>query len=114
MLEADGHTVALATAGEEAVTLVARDAFDVVLEPCTHARHGRVGGNQADPRPAGAAGLTPIIGVSADAAREDVNECLAAGMTGYIAKPLDRQALQAELRRVTSDKVLSQPAPVPG
>jgi signal transduction histidine kinase/ActR/RegA family two-component response regulator len=114
ILEAEGHTVVLAAAGEEAVTLVAQDAFDVVL---MDVRMPGMDGLEATRRIRalpGAVGLTPVIGVSADAGRADVAECLAAGMTAHIAKPLDRQALLAELLRATAHTAPSAPGAARG
>jgi signal transduction histidine kinase/ActR/RegA family two-component response regulator len=101
ILEADGHTVVLASAGEEAVTLVAQNVFDVVL---MDVRMPGMDGLEATRRIRalpGAIGLTPIIGVSADSGRADVAECLTAGMTAHIAKPLERQVLLAALFQAT-------------
>lgn len=105
MLAADGHAVVLAASGAEAVALVARGTFDAVL---MDVRMPDMDGLEATRRIrslAGTAGPTPIIGVSADARHVDIGECLAAGMTGHIAKPVDRQALDAELARVTNGGV---------
>ncbi len=40
----------------------------------------------------------PIIAVTANAFREDVDNCLAAGMTDHLSKPLDEKALIEKLR----------------
>lgn len=49
-----------------------------------------------------AAGLprTPILGVSADAGRDDTRRFLAAGMDEHVAKPIRRSELVAALRRL--------------
>jgi CheY-like chemotaxis protein len=40
---------------------------------------------------------TPIIALTADAFPENRDECLAAGMDGFLTKPLDREQLAAVL-----------------
>ncbi len=42
----------------------------------------------------------PIIAATAHASESDRRACLAAGMDGYIAKPLDLRAMRTEIRRV--------------
>jgi len=44
------------------------------------------------------AGTVPIIAVTANAFREDVEKCLAAGMNSHLAKPVDIEALIGTLR----------------
>jgi two-component system sensor histidine kinase/response regulator len=41
----------------------------------------------------------PIIAMTANAMKADLDACLAAGMNDYVIKPIDRQALRQTLRR---------------
>ena len=43
--------------------------------------------------------VTPIVALTANAMKEHRDECLAAGMNGYLAKPFDREELQEVLRQ---------------
>ena len=49
-----------------------------------------------DPEKAG----IPIIAMTADAFSENVAECLAAGMNGHIAKPIDMKLVMKEIGRI--------------
>ncbi|MCR4706319.1 MAG: response regulator [Clostridiales bacterium] len=46
----------------------------------------------------------PIIAMTADAFSENVAECLAAGMNGHIAKPVDLKLVIKEIRRIKEEK----------
>jgi len=46
----------------------------------------------------------PIIAMTADAFSENVAECLAAGMNGHIAKPIDLKLVLKEIRRIKEEK----------
>jgi signal transduction histidine kinase/ActR/RegA family two-component response regulator len=102
LLEAEGHEVTLAESGVAAIGMIEATRFDVVLmdvrmpdlDGLEVTRHVR--------GLAGSAGRIPIIGVSADAARHDVSECLAAGMTGHVAKPFERERLLEEVHRAAA------------
>ena len=50
---------------------------------------------RADPRFA----TMPIIAMTANAMKVDLDACLAAGMNDHVTKPIDRRALVATLRR---------------
>ena len=51
-----------------------------------------------------AASSIPIIAMTADAFSENVAECLAAGMNGHIAKPIDIKVVLKEMRRIKEEK----------
>ena len=46
----------------------------------------------------------PIIAMTADAFSENVSECLAAGMNGHIAKPIDMKLVLKEIRRIKEEQ----------
>jgi two-component system, sensor histidine kinase and response regulator len=49
------------------------------------------------------AAAVPIIALTANAVEEERQWCLEAGMDGYLAKPIDRAALDRTMRRWTLD-----------
>jgi signal transduction histidine kinase/CheY-like chemotaxis protein/HPt (histidine-containing phosphotransfer) domain-containing protein len=63
---------------------------------------------RADPRLA----TIPIIAVTANAMKADLDACLAAGMNDYVTKPIDRRALVETLRRwLPARGTVAAPAP---
>jgi signal transduction histidine kinase/ActR/RegA family two-component response regulator len=108
LLEAKGMVVTCALNGQEGVDTFAQSApgkFAVILMdirmPLLNGLEATQAIRQLD-RP-DAAGV-PIIAMSADAFTEDVKRCLAAGMNGHIAKPIEVEKLYAEIARVLSAK----------
>jgi CheY-like chemotaxis protein len=97
-----GHRPTIATSGDAAVDawLSARQAgepYDIVLmdvhmpgsdgiEATRRIREAEAGGSR-----------TPIVALTANAFEEDRDACLAAGMDGFLTKPLDRERLTEAL-----------------
>ncbi len=103
MLESLGHRVSCAHNGLECVErLRGEHHFDAVLmdlqmplmDGLTACRTLR-----EEARRAGRARL-PVIAMTAHATQADQERCIAAGMDGFITKPVLRDALRAELTRV--------------
>jgi PAS domain S-box-containing protein len=112
LLENMGHEVHIACNGLEAVHALAARDFDLVLmdgrmpemdgEEATRAI--RAGGIQ-DVRVRDAA--VPIVALTAHAGNEDRDRYLAAGMDGFLSKPIDSEALHSEIA-ATVDRLLRQ------
>ena len=101
LLEKQGHVVRVASNGREALEALTREAFDVAL---LDVQMPELDGFQATAqirdgeRTAG--GHLPIVAMTAHAMAGDRERCLAAGMDGYLAKPIDPITLAKEIRRV--------------
>ena len=89
MLRAHGHEVATAENGQEAVTAVARDPFDLVLMDVQMPVMDGVEATRQIRRLPPPAGAVPILALSANVMPEDRARYLAAGMNGALTKPID-------------------------
>jgi CheY-like chemotaxis protein len=102
LLELRGHRVHPVSSGQEALDLLQRDQFDLVLmdvemptmdgleatrriRAATSARHCHI----------------PILAMTAHAAHGLQEACRAAGMDGYLCKPIDPQALYQAVEAIT-------------
>ena len=89
MLASGGHQVIAVDNGEEAVAAVQRQVFDVVLMdiqmPVMNGFEATAAIREVE-RVTG--GHLPIIAMTAHAMAGDRERCLAAGMDGYVAKPI--------------------------
>ena len=98
MLERLGCTVQEAGDGVEGVRRVAEGCFDVVLMDCGMPRMDGYEATRAV-RGLGVRGAVPIVALTGHALPEDRLRCLAAGMDGYLAKPVRLTELEDELRQ---------------
>jgi len=90
-----GHHVTVAANGREAVDAVQNNDFDLVL---MDVQMPEMDGYQATAVirefEARSGGHVPIVAMTAHAMIGDRDECLAAGMDGYVPKPIRRQELE--------------------
>lgn len=92
-----GHRADVADHGGEAVTLVERCDYDVVLMDVQMPVMDGIAATRAIRALAGPKGRVPIIAMTANAMPGDRETYLAAGMDDYVAKPIDRRRLAKAL-----------------
>jgi signal transduction histidine kinase/ligand-binding sensor domain-containing protein/ActR/RegA family two-component response regulator len=94
LLESAGCTVVCAMDGKEALDACAAEHFDVVL---MDVQMPNMDGFEATAelrrREATSGGHLPIVALTANAMRGDRERCIAAGMDGYVGKPMKRADL---------------------
>jgi signal transduction histidine kinase/CheY-like chemotaxis protein len=83
-----GYTTELATNGQEAVDLILKKQFSLVLMDCQMPVMDGYAAT-AEVRRAEVGRRTPIVAVTARAMEHDEERCLAAGMDAFVPKPLD-------------------------
>jgi CheY-like chemotaxis protein len=89
MLEKMGHTVVIAANGREAVRLWSESSFDLVFMDVQMPEMDGFSATAAIRLQEPVTGKhIPIIAITAHAMKGDRERCLAAGMDGYVAKPL--------------------------
>jgi CheY-like chemotaxis protein len=104
LLAEDGHDVAVAATGYEAVRAVSGADFDVVL---MSVRMPEMDGLTATRLIRAADSVlpgwqVPIVALTGDAKDSDLEACLAAGCNGCLARPLTRDKLRTVLGRMTA------------
>jgi CheY-like chemotaxis protein len=114
MLEKAGHRVVVAADGQLAVDALSNEHFDVVFmdvqmpvmdgfEAVAEIRRREEAAKRGDP----GNGRTPIIAMTAHAMAGDRDRCLAAGMDGYVGKPIrSAELMEAIAPFLENDAVL--------
>lgn len=103
-----GHSIALASDGPEALAMLRREIFDLVLmdvqmpsldglEVTRRYREGEAKGVR-----------TPIVALTAHFDREDRQRCIEAGMDAVLTKPIDLRQLETVVRSVTGIEPIVQ------
>jgi CheY-like chemotaxis protein len=106
MLEKTGYLAAGAEDGAQALEILAREKYDLVLmdiqmpvldgvEATRRIRDGRA--ENVDPN-------IPVLAMTAYAMKGDREKFLAAGMDDYVSKPVDMKKLDAALREALNRK----------
>ena len=101
MLESLGAAVELAHDGAEGVEAAARAGFDLIFMDVQMPVMDGVEATRRIRRFEGPAAEVPIVAMTANVMKHQINEYLAAGMDGAIAKPLNPAAILAELARLS-------------
>ena len=94
-----GHRTDVANDGGEAVTMIERGNYDLVLMDMQMPNVDGLQATHMIRALRGPKGRVPIIAMTANALAGDREICLAAGMNDYIAKPVDRRRLAALLAK---------------
>ena len=94
LLEKRGHRVKIAATGELALAEIEKHPFDVLLmDMQMPGMEGLDATRAIRAKERGTGKHLPIIAMTANAMEGDKERCLAAGMDGYVAKPIRRRRI---------------------
>jgi len=114
LLEKRGHHVVVAKNGREALEVLAKSKFDLVLMDL---QMPEMDGLEAtawlrqDEKRKGDGRYQPVIALTAHAMNGDKERCLAAGMDGYLIKPIRPQELDAILAVYVAPRTTASKTP---
>ncbi|MCU0962092.1 MAG: ATP-binding protein [Pirellulaceae bacterium] len=115
LLELRGHHVHPVSSGQEAIDLLQQEHFDVVL---MDVEMPTMDGLEATRRIRAATSArqrhVPILAMTAHAAHGFQDACRAAGMDGYLCKPIDPQTLYQAVEAITPRAEVACQALTPG
>lgn len=109
LLERKGARVDQAANGVQALAAVQQRPYDLVLMDVSMPEMDGIEATRRIRALGGPAARLPILGMSAHALAGDAEACRAAGMDGYLSKPLERGAFLAAVAAALPPR----PAPVP-
>ena len=99
LLEKRGHSVVVAANGLEALEMIEKESFDLVfMDVQMPVMDGFEATAAIRKKEASSAVRLPIVALTAHAMKGDREKCLAAGMDGYLTKPIRPQELDEILR----------------
>jgi CheY-like chemotaxis protein len=112
LLEKQGHAVTIAGTGLEAIERAAAGGFDVILMdvqmPGMDGLQATVAIREAE---AGSGVHVPILAMTAHAMSGDRDRCLAAGMDGYLSKPICPRMLFETLDSIQRSNITAEAVP---
>ena len=111
LLRKRGHKVSVAVDGKEALAVLDAEGdapFDLVLMDVQMPVMGGFEATEAIRKQERTTGRhLPIVAMTAHAMKEDRERCLAAGMDGYVSKPIKAEALWEAIESVTPERASS-------
>jgi CheY-like chemotaxis protein len=108
IMQAQGHKVTLVENGQEAIDAVLAAPYDLVLmDVMMPGTDGVTATRRIRESPAPASGI-PIIALTANAMKGDRDTYLAAGMNGYVSKPIDKKLLFSTIGQVLGVRAWSE------
>ena len=115
-LEAWGHTVTTANDGTDAIRCFATDRFDLILMDLQMPRMDGIAATATIRQMETSGTRVPIIALTANVLKGVREECHAAGMCGYLAKPIREHELLAAIESVVpglcgASKIAAQSLP---
>ncbi|WP_181703462.1 ATP-binding protein [Chthonobacter albigriseus] len=105
-----GHVVTKADNGAEALALVNARPFDVVLMDMQMPVMDGLQATVAIRKSEGRGRRVPVIALTANASTDDREACLAAGMDGFVTKPVDRTSLTRAIASIRPADTATAPA----
>ncbi len=97
MLKKLGHRADVAANGREALAALDRGGYRLVLMDCQMPEMDGFEATQRIRARSDAGARIPIVALTANAMEGDRERCLAAGMDGYLPKPVQLDALRVAL-----------------
>lgn len=104
MLERAGHRVDAAVDGAAAVKAAEAKLYDLILMDIQMPIVDGIAATRRIRQLGGAKGSVPIVAMSASVLPDEIATFLSAGMNGHIGKPVDWDALLAEVDRQTNPR----------
>jgi len=101
LVEKLGHSPVLAGNGREALALWQKEKFDLLfMDVQMPELDGLAATAEIRRREQGTGAHLPIVAMTAHALKGDRERCLAAGMDGYVSKPVNFELVQQEIERL--------------
>jgi len=104
ILEKNGINFAIASDGVEAIKRLDSQKFDLVLMDIQMPNLGGLDATKQIRGSESAYAQIPIVALTAHAMQEDMQVCLESGMNGFVTKPINREALFQEMKRVLPNR----------